>query len=684
MARKTLGKYEIIERIGRGGMAEVYRGYHASLDRYVAIKLLHPFLADDPEFKTRFEKEAKNVAKLRHPNIVQVFDFEYDQNGESYYMVMELINGPTLKDKLFEMSTNHQEMSLEQTAYIVSGTASALAYAHKRNMIHRDVKPANLMLDEDGRVVLTDFGIAKIVTGVQFTASGGMVGTPAYMAPEQGLGEAGDERSDIYSLGVIFYQLVTGELPYDADTPLAVILQHLNEPVPDLSKVAPDTPPWAVSIIRKAMEKDADRRYQTADEFLADLHAGFEKEFERPSQLKRPAGFPAIAEGLSDPTSTPTPGATSGKLETGNTQTERVVEQTRGDRPVMTTGGRRVTSTMTGSIRNTKRGKGDNAVLSIAAILFVMSVVLLIGLIGAGFSGSGPLASIFSPTDTPAEPTSTTLAGIDDTETPSNEDGSPTEISSHTPTFTYTATFTETATFTPTPTFTDTATFTYTPSFTPTDTYTPTETDTPTPVTPTATATRTPSRSTQTAQARQTATFEALQTLNVASPTPDALDLLARCDLNYVVIEPSNLQIAPSVNATTNDRLVRARDSFEYELVIENASTCLWPEEGELELFFLVDTLELEYDYTPHTENCGEADRIFTDVNFTDPQRPRYFIPGEIKRAEQTTLIITGEAASSRGCYFGFWQLQFASPDLDDPIIVGEPFLMAIQVYGGN
>ena len=194
MSRKTLGKYEIIERIGRGGMAEVYRGYHAALDRYVAIKLLHPFLADDPEFKDRFENEARNVAKLKHPNIVQVYDFEYDAEGDSYYMVMEMINGPTLKDRLFDLGDLGERFTIAEAIRITRAAAEALAYAHQRNMIHRDVKPANLMLDEDHRVVLTDFGIAKIVTGAQFTASGGMVGTPAYMAPEQGLGEAGDER----------------------------------------------------------------------------------------------------------------------------------------------------------------------------------------------------------------------------------------------------------------------------------------------------------------------------------------------------------------------------------------------------------------------------------------------------------------------------------------------------------
>src|SRR5689334_14916887 len=251
-------------------MAEVYKAYQASLDRFVAIKLLHPFLADDTEFKDRFEREARNVARLRHPNIVQVYDFEYDAESESYYMVMELIEGKTLKDHL--SSLGEQGMSIAEAIRIVHEAAEALAYAHTRSMIHRDVKPANLMIDSDGRVVLTDFGIAKIVTGNQFTASGGMVGTPAYMAPEQGLGEAGDERSDLYSLGVILFQLVAGKLPFESDAPLAVILKHLNEPIPSVRALVPDIPENIEAIIYKAMAKDPEERYQTAEDMLRDLN----------------------------------------------------------------------------------------------------------------------------------------------------------------------------------------------------------------------------------------------------------------------------------------------------------------------------------------------------------------------------------------------------------------------------
>ncbi len=252
-------------------MAEVYRAYQGTLDRYVAIKVLHAFLADDPEFKSRFEREAQNIAKLKHPNIVQVYDFDFDPEAESYYMVMELIDGSTLKDRLSSIMARGELLPIPEVIRIMRESASALSYAHSRNMIHRDVKPANLMLDHDNRVVLTDFGIAKIVTGAQFTASGGMVGTPAFMAPEQGLGEAGDERSDLYSLGIIMFQMLTGQLPYDAETPLAIILKHLNTPTPIARDINPNVPEELDRIVHKIISKEAQDRYQSAAALIEDL-----------------------------------------------------------------------------------------------------------------------------------------------------------------------------------------------------------------------------------------------------------------------------------------------------------------------------------------------------------------------------------------------------------------------------
>ncbi|HRF94106.1 MAG TPA: protein kinase [Aggregatilineales bacterium] len=273
MKNRKIGKYEIIERLGRGGMAEVYRAYHANLDRYVAVKVMHKFLADDDEFATRFEKEAQNIARLKHPNIVQVYDFEYDNATESYYMVMELIDGVTLKEYLADYEKKGVPLPLEEALRISREAASALSYAHRAGMIHRDVKPANLMLDskEGHRVVLTDFGIAKIVKGSQMTVTGGLVGTPAYMSPEQGVGETGDERSDLYSLGIIMFQMVTGDLPYDAETPLALIMKHLNDPVPSVLEVNPKLPQPVDEVISRLMSKEPEGRYATAGDLIEDI-----------------------------------------------------------------------------------------------------------------------------------------------------------------------------------------------------------------------------------------------------------------------------------------------------------------------------------------------------------------------------------------------------------------------------
>jgi serine/threonine-protein kinase len=271
VANRKLGKYELIERLGRGGMAEVYKAYHANLDRFVAIKVLHTFLSDAPEFKSRFEKEAQSVAKLKHPHIVQVYDFDYSPDDDSFYMVMELIEGPSLKDRMADLSSKGARLPVGEVLRIIYESAGALAYAHSQNMIHRDVKPANLMLEHGKRVVLTDFGIAKILTGQQYTTTGGMVGTPAYMAPEQGMGETGDERSDLYSVGVIMFEALTGRLPYEAETPVAMILKHVNNPVPSACELNSILPRTVDQILGRMLAKKPVDRYSNMNDLIADL-----------------------------------------------------------------------------------------------------------------------------------------------------------------------------------------------------------------------------------------------------------------------------------------------------------------------------------------------------------------------------------------------------------------------------
>lgn len=266
---KTVGKYRIVAKLGRGGMAEVYKAYQPGLDRYVGIKVLHAHLVDDKDFIGRFEREALAVGKLRHPNIVQAVDFDRDE--DMYFMAMEFIDGPTLKDEIKARRTEGKPFSLKEIARIFSALCSAMDYAHARGMVHRDLKPANVMINQEGQVVLTDFGIARIMGATQYTQTGALSGTPAYMSPEQGQGERGDERSDIYSLGVMLYELVTGVVPYDGDTPFAVIMKHISEPLPLPTKLNPDVPESVERVILKAMSKDPGDRYQTAGEMARAL-----------------------------------------------------------------------------------------------------------------------------------------------------------------------------------------------------------------------------------------------------------------------------------------------------------------------------------------------------------------------------------------------------------------------------
>jgi serine/threonine protein kinase len=269
---RTIGKYRVDELIGRGGMAEVYKAYHPGLDRHVAIKVMHSFLADEKDFMTRFQREARVVAGMRHPNIVQVYDFDVETGMP--YMVMEYVDGEALKDRLLRLEEQGQWLSLDETVRITLAVGSALKYAHRLGMVHRDVKPANVMINRDGSVILTDFGIAKILSGSggsQLTASGAMVGTPSYMAPEQGMGQPGDARGDIYSLGVMLYQLATSRLPFEADTPLAVVIKHVNDPLPLPRSINPELPEAIERVIVRALAKHPDERYQAVDEMMADL-----------------------------------------------------------------------------------------------------------------------------------------------------------------------------------------------------------------------------------------------------------------------------------------------------------------------------------------------------------------------------------------------------------------------------
>jgi len=263
-----VGQYHIIEQVSRGSMATVYKAYQPNLDRYVAVKVLTPDLAETRGFIARFEREAKAVARLRHRNILTVFD--YGRQGDLFYLVMEYVSGGTLIERL------GWPQDLAYAVNIVSQVGDALAHAHMQGMIHRDVKPGNILMAEEDWPLLSDFGLAKMVEdSPKLTASGASVGTPQYMSPEQAQGLAVDRRSDLYSLGAVLYETVTGRPPFGTDAPMAVILRHINEPITPPHTLRSDLPEEIERVILKALAKSPADRYQRMEEFLADLQEAY-------------------------------------------------------------------------------------------------------------------------------------------------------------------------------------------------------------------------------------------------------------------------------------------------------------------------------------------------------------------------------------------------------------------------
>jgi ligand-binding sensor domain-containing protein len=267
---QPLGQYQIIEQIGMGGMATVYKAYQASMDRYVAIKVLPRQLAEDPTFIGRFEQEARTIAKLEHKHILPVYDFGA-QDGYTY-LVMRYVGTGTLKDL-----TAQGPLSLGDAVELFSQIADALHYAHDHGVVHRDVKTSNVLIGEGRQCYLTDFGIAKLAEGAaHFTGSGTIVGTPAYMSPEQCSGLPVDARSDIYSLGIVLYEMLTGAVPFEAETPLAVVLKQVQEALPSPRNLNPAIPEAVEKVIFRALAKEPEHRYQSAQVFADALREAVE------------------------------------------------------------------------------------------------------------------------------------------------------------------------------------------------------------------------------------------------------------------------------------------------------------------------------------------------------------------------------------------------------------------------
>ncbi len=283
---KRLGKYELQELLGHGGMAEVWKGFDPQLKRYVAIKFLHTNLRSDPDFMNRFLREGQAIAALRHPNIVQVYDFQVaapGDEGPTAYMVMDYIEGPTLADYVRQTSYEHKFPSANEIVRLFTSISLAVDYAHQQRMIHRDIKPANILLDTRntvhnpmGEPILTDFGIVKMMGAATMTSTGMSMGTPIYISPEQVQGQPGNERSDIYSLGVMLYEICTGEPPYHGDTPYAIMAQHVNStPLPP-SQRNPHVSMVLDAVILRCLARNPQARFSSAAAMTVALAEAFE------------------------------------------------------------------------------------------------------------------------------------------------------------------------------------------------------------------------------------------------------------------------------------------------------------------------------------------------------------------------------------------------------------------------
>ena len=418
---KQLGAYQVQAVIGRGGMATVYRAYHPLTGRNVAVKVLMAEIAQDEEFSRRFEREARVVASLQHIHILPLFDYGEQLDEQDNTLVAYLVM-PYLPDSALTRKIKQGRLTLAEASRIFRQLASALDYAHARGILHRDIKPDNIMIDDSGNALLSDFGLTRIVdaTGVsRLTKDDTVMGTPAYMSPEQGQGRDLDERSDLYSLGVVLYEMLTGDVPFKADTPVGVIFKHISDPIRPVGDLNPDLPLAVEEVVEKALSKAPDDRYPTAMAIADALDAAISGEENRTTHIRLRAG----AQGLTD-----------GELNTQQVQRMNQQQNAAGLPPTFGPG----LAEMTG--RKAKDGGSTRlTLLGVGALLFGLLL------------GAGGLLLLDNAQEVP--PTPTVLS--DEMLQGTISAGVLLALTGNAPTITPTFAATETATVTPSPVSTD-------------------------------------------------------------------------------------------------------------------------------------------------------------------------------------------------------------------------------------